>query len=169
MAPDSDDIPTTDLPPLALPLSSPLDADGLQALLQAIPFAKLLGVTATTDDGGRVIAHMAFAEHLIGNPRLPALHGGTIGAFLEMTAIIQLMADMEVPGIPKTVDITVDYLRSGRPRDTFARAIVAKHGRRVANVRVEAWQDDPTRPIATAHGHFLVPDGGGPRTATEEN
>lgn len=152
-----------------LPLSQPLDASGLQMLLQAIPFAKLLGVTATTDDAGRVIAHMAFAEHLIGNTRLPALHGGTIGAFLEMTAIIQLIADMERPGLPKTVDITVDYLRSGRPRDTFARAIVAKHGRRVANVRVEAWQDDPTRPIATAHGHFLLPDGGGARQVVEKD
>ncbi len=152
-----------------LPLSRVGDAEGLQALLNAIPFAKLLGVTATTDDGGRVIAHMAFAEHLIGNTRLPALHGGTIGAFLEMTAIIQLIADMERPGIPKTVDITVDYLRSGRPRDTFARAIVAKHGRRVANVRVEAWQDDPTRPIATAHGHFLLPEGGGARQTGEKD
>lgn len=148
-------------PPAKLPrLNQPIGADDLSRLMQAIPFARLLGVTATTDDEGRVIANMPFADHLIGNPRLPALHGGTIGAFLEMTAIAQLIADMPVPGIPKTIDITIDYLRSGRPRDTFARATVAKHGRRVANVRVEAWQEDPTRPIATAHGHFLLPSDG---------
>ncbi|MCF4167223.1 PaaI family thioesterase [Zavarzinia compransoris] len=146
-------------PPAKLPrLNQPVGADDLSRLMQAIPFARLLGVTATTDDEGRVIANMPFADHLIGNPRLPALHGGTIGAFLEMTAIAQLIAEMPVPGIPKTIDITIDYLRSGRPRDTFARAIVAKHGRRVANVRVEAWQEDPTRPIATAHGHFMLPN-----------
>ena len=36
----------------------------------------------------------------------------------------------------------VDYLRSGRPVDTHARAIVTRQGRRVTNVRVEAWQED---------------------------
>lgn len=142
----------------ALPLLQPLSNETLERLMQAIPFARLLGVGATTDDDGKVIARMPYADHLIGNPRLPALHGGTIGAFMEMTAIAQLLADMEGPGLPKTIDITIDYLRSGRPRDTFARAIVAKHGRRVANVRVEAWQDDPTKPIATAHGHFMMPE-----------
>jgi acyl-coenzyme A thioesterase PaaI-like protein len=33
---------------------------------------------------------------------------------------------------------------------------VTKHGRRVCNVRAEAWQEDRARPIATLHGHFLV-------------
>lgn len=141
-------------------LTHPVGNEGIARLLQAIPFARLLGVNATIDDEGKVIARMPYGNHLIGNPRLPALHGGTIGAFLEMTAIAQLVVDMAEPGIPKTIDITVDYLRSGRPRDTFAKAIVAKHGRRIANVRVEAWQDDPTRPIATAHGHFMLPEGG---------
>jgi acyl-coenzyme A thioesterase PaaI-like protein len=58
--------------------------------------------------------------------------------------------------LPKTITFTVDYLRSGAPIDTHARGIVTRHGRRVANVRVEAWQDDRTRPIASAHAHFLV-------------
>lgn len=151
--------------PAPLPPLTPLNNDALTRLMQAIPFARLLGIGAITGDDGKIVARMAYADHLIGNPRLPALHGGTIGAFLEMTAIAQLLADMKGLSLPKTIDITIDYLRSGRPRDTFAHAIVAKHGRRVANVRVEAWQDDPTRPIATAHGHFMLPEA--PDTATE--
>ena len=62
------------------------------------------------------------------------------------------------PKSPKTIDFTIDYLRSGRARDAYARAEVQKAGRRVANVRVEAWQDARDRPIAAAHGHFLMPD-----------
>ncbi|MFA5120061.1 PaaI family thioesterase [Zavarzinia sp.] len=155
-------------PPNRLPIAQPMDADSLRRLMQAIPFARFLGVTGALDDGGRIVAQMPFAEQLIGNARLPALHGGTIGAFLEMTAIAQLIADMAEPGIPKTIDITIDYLRSGRPRDTFARAVVAKHGRRIANVRVEAWQEDPARPIATAHGHFLLPGGSDAETPTDQ-
>ena len=59
--------------------------------------------------------------------------------------------------MPKTIDFSIDYLRSGKPRDAYARAVVSKRGRRVANVRVEAWQDERQRPIATAHGHFMMP------------
>jgi len=73
-----------------------------------------------------------------------------------MTALLTLIWLGEAQAWPKTIDIAVDYLRSGRPVDTFARAILAKPGRRVANLRVEAWQDERARPIAAAHGHFLM-------------
>jgi acyl-coenzyme A thioesterase PaaI-like protein len=58
--------------------------------------------------------------------------------------------------VPKTINITVDYLRSARVADTYARAVITKHGRRVANVQVRAWQGDESRPIAAAHAHFLL-------------
>jgi len=47
-------------------------------------------------------------------------------------------------------------LRSGKPVATYGRAIVTRQGRRVANVRAEIWQDEKTRPIAAAHGHYLL-------------
>jgi acyl-coenzyme A thioesterase PaaI-like protein len=61
--------------------------------------------------------------------------------------------------MPKTIDITVDYLRPGRPRETFARASVQKAGRRVAHLHVQAWQDERSRPIAMLRGNFLMPGG----------
>lgn len=124
-------------------------------LAEAIPYARFIGVRFGLKDG-QLTATLAYSPHLIGNPMLPALHGGVIGAFLEHTALIHLMWDGDTQGVPKTIDVTVDYLRSGRPVDTFARASITKHGRRVANVRAEAWQDDPARPIAAIHGHFLL-------------
>jgi acyl-coenzyme A thioesterase PaaI-like protein len=60
---------------------------------------------------------------------------------------------------PKTVDFSIDYLRSGKPQDAYARAVILRRGRRVANVRVEAWQDERIKPFVTAHGHFLLPQG----------
>ena len=88
---------------------------------------------------------------------LPALHGGVIGAFLEHTALVHLMWDSDkITGVPKTIDVTIDYLRSGRPVDTAGARYRDQHGRRVANVRAEAWQDDPVKPIAALHGHFLL-------------
>ena len=59
--------------------------------------------------------------------------------------------------LPKTIDFTVDYLRSGLPRDAYARARVTRSGRRYASVFVEAWQDNRDRMFAQATGHFLTP------------
>lgn len=120
-----------------------------------IPYAQFLGLSVEAR-GDELICAMRFHDSLIGNPSIPALHGGTTGALLESAAIFQLLAVSKTDVLPKTINITVDYLRSGRPVDTFARGIVTKHGRRVANVRVEAWQDDIERPIATANAHFLI-------------
>jgi len=63
------------------------------------------------------------------------------------------------PGqLPKTVNVSIDYLRTGRLEETYARGSVTRQGRRVVNVRAEAWQADPSMPIALAHGHFLISD-----------
>ena len=92
----------------------------------------------------------------VGNPWRKALHGGLIGAVLETAAIVQLILEPDVETLPKPINITVDYLRSGRVAETRARARVTKLGRRVANVYASCWQDDETRPIATLSGHFLM-------------
>ena len=62
-----------------------------------------------------------------------------------------------MPRLPRTIDFTVDYLRSGLPRDAYARARVTRSGRRYGSVHVEAWQDNRERPFAQAQGHFLMP------------
>lgn len=125
------------------------------ALTRDIPYARFMGISAELI-GDELRGVMAYAPHLIGNSALPALHGGTLGALLESTAIIQILWESETVVLPKTINLTVDYLRSGKPVDTFARGVIARAGRRVANVRVEAWQEAPTRPIAAAVGNFLL-------------
>lgn len=127
----------------------------LQAIVDAIPYCRFLGI-AVDRKGDELTAILRFDQKLIGNPILPALHGGVIGAFLETAAIIQVLWETESETLPKPVDINVEYLRSGRPEDTYARAIITKHGRRVCNVRAEAWQDQREKPIAALHAHFLV-------------
>lgn len=136
---------------------TPLDVN---ALMQAIPYARTLGITVD-QRGNEITTVLHFQQSLIGNPVLPAIHGGVIGAFLETTAIAQLAFEFAGSGdgraeLPKPIGLTIDYLRSGRPVDTFGRAEITKQGRRVATVRAEAWQDDRSRPIAAAHGHFLL-------------
>ncbi len=127
----------------------------LDAILARIPYARFLGVRMELH-GDEMTAILPYSEHLIGNPSLPALHGGVIGALMEMTAVSQLSILETLMRQPRPVDITVEYLRSGRPLDTYARALIKKVGRRIANVQVEAWQEARAAPIAVMHGHFLL-------------
>lgn len=124
-------------------------------LIDVIPYARYLGLGVQIVDDDPITT-MRGAERLIGNPVLPALHGGTVGALLESAAIFKLLWEIESIAVPKTINITVDYLRSARVVDTFARATITKHGRRVANVQARAWQGDENKPIAAAHAHFLL-------------
>jgi acyl-coenzyme A thioesterase PaaI-like protein len=126
-----------------------------QGLIDLVPYATFLGLTAALQ-GDELITTMRFGDHLIGNPSLPALHGGTLGALLESAAIYELLWRSETIVLPKTITLTVDYLRSGAPVDTHARGVVTRQGRRVTNVRMEAWQADRKAPVATAHAIFLV-------------
>lgn len=123
--------------------------------IAAIPYMNFLGVSVRDTEQGPLCVLPA-SPKFIGNPRLPALHGGVVSALLEIAAITQLIWAQDSEALPKTIDINIDYLHSAKPVETYARGIVTKHGRRVANVRAEAWQDDPARPVAAAHAHFLL-------------
>jgi acyl-coenzyme A thioesterase PaaI-like protein len=79
-----------------------------------------------------------------------------IGAFLEMTALCQLTLLEPLRRQPRTIDVTIEYLRPGRALTTYARADVRKIGRRIANVHVEAWQEARGLPVAALRGHFML-------------
>lgn len=142
----------------------------LQRLISGVPYIQFLGIHFDRR-GDELTGVLPYDDKLIGNPMLPALHGGVTAAFLEVTAIIELSwsmiwQDMEAGKIteetahislPKTIDFSVDYLRSGLPRDAYARARINRSGRRYASVHVEAWQDNRSRLFAQATGHFLMP------------
>lgn len=142
--------------------ASQLDPEALKALFARVPYARFIGLRLELK-GDELTAVLPYKDSLIGNPMLPALHGGVVAALMELTAVAQITLSQPVGEggalkVPKTIDVSIDYLRSGRPVDTFARAHVTKLGRRIANVRVEAWQQLRDDPIATLHGHFLLPD-----------
>ena len=128
-------------------------------LVQVIPYMRFLNVRVEERDG-RLLGCMGFAPHLVGNPTLPALHGGTLGALLEAAAQYEVLFRAESVVLPKTITVTVDYLRSGKPLDTWVRAHVVKQGRRVTTVSSVAWQEDEAKPIAIANVHLLVMGGG---------
>jgi uncharacterized protein (TIGR00369 family) len=124
-------------------------------LLDRIPYARFLGVTVERN-GDTLDCVLPFRDAIVGNARLPAIHGGAVGSLLELTALLQLIADSEGERIPKPINFGIDYLRSAGPHDLHARAEVVKLGRRIANVHVRAWQQDPAKPVAAGNGKFLL-------------
>ncbi|MCW5699840.1 MAG: PaaI family thioesterase [Rhodospirillales bacterium] len=127
----------------------------IAALNSLVPYAGAVGLEAFVDDTGLVTV-LRHRDSNVGNTQIPAVHGGVVGALLEHAAILHLLAETEVAVVPRIVNLSVDYLRPCLATDTFARGRVIKQGRRVANVRVEAWQENPERPVAAAHAHFLL-------------
>lgn len=127
------------------------------SLINAIPYARMLGIEVELSDGGLLLI-LPYQKSNIGNPMLPALHGGAIGGFMEVCAMAELRRRAPELRFAKPIGVNIDYLRRGKPVKTFARADIFKQGSRVANVRVRAWQETADKPIAALSGHFLIPN-----------
>jgi acyl-coenzyme A thioesterase PaaI-like protein len=124
-------------------------------------YARALGI-AVTDATGAPAVSLDFSHDLEGRPG--AWHGGAIGGLLETAGYAALRAELAVRGrdpLLKPINITVEYLSAGRPQLAHARGRIVRLGRRNANVAVEAWQDDPNRPIASAVMNILMVEGEG--------
>lgn len=123
-----------------------------------VPYAKFMKLRIDVQDDQFRCA-LPFTNALVGNPRLPALHGGAVSSFLECTGIFYLLWHMESSELPKIIDFSVDFLRTGRAEETCASVVMVKQGQRVAHLRVQAWQSNPDKPIAIGHGNFMLKPG----------
>jgi uncharacterized protein (TIGR00369 family) len=133
------------------------DESTLQEWLARVPYATYLGMRAHLENDDIVFV-LPENKKLIGNPSLPALHGGVVGAFMEQSATFQLLAKMSRPVLPKIINFSLDYLRPVRLQDAYARCSVTRQGKMVANVQINVWQEQPQKPNATARAHFLIPE-----------
>ena len=125
------------------------------ALSEWIPYARYLGMRFECRDGASRFT-LPYREDLVGNPALPALHGGAVAGFMESAALMQVLLESTEPRLPKSIDFSLDYLRSARTEDCHAACELVRQGRRVAAVQIRCWQRDPGKPIATARAHFLL-------------
>ena len=118
------------------------------------PYAQLLNLRTEQGDHGPVIV-MPFGEDVVGRPGY--LHGGAIAGLLEFAAFTTLAREIDdEKATMKPITVTVDYMRGGTNRDTFATAVVERLGTRIANVEAFAWQKDRSSPIAAARINFLL-------------
>ena len=136
-----------------------------QLVLDALPYARFTGMLATLD-GEVVRLRLPFQQSSLGGTKLPAIHGCVVGALLESAALLQVVHSLLAhehahvfergSPFPKTIDFTVDYLRVARAEDLFAVAELQRKGRRIANVRMRAYQQRENEPVALGRGNFLL-------------
>ena len=124
-------------------------------LNREIPYAGFVSMDAEIEHE-RLVTILRRNPDNVGNTQVPLIHGGVVGALLEHAAIMQLLFELDLARMPRIVNISIDYLRPCLLEDTFARGIIVRLGRRIANVRVEACQSDPDKQVATARAHFLL-------------
>jgi len=127
----------------------------IQAALGRLPYVRMLGFDVSFVHG-ELTGHLPFADHLIGNPLVPALHGGVIAALLHFTAAAQLMQETQAAALPRVFTATTEYLANPELRASSATASLISRTRRFANLRAIAWQDDRNFPIAAATLQFLI-------------
>ena len=131
---------------------------GVAAINRELPYAGFLHMEVELE-GGHPLTILRKDAGNVGNPFVPMIHGGAVGALLEHAAVVQLFheLDLGLEDPPRIVNISIDYLRPCLLEDTFARSVIVRQGRRVANVRVDAWQSNRDKLVAAAHAHFLLP------------
>lgn len=136
--------------------------DNAQLLIDTLPYAHFLGMRALHQEED-LIFHLPPRQSNVGNPTLPALHGGAVAGFMEMAAVVYLLMAINhekleggQPRVPKLVDFSVDYIRACRFVDSYATCEVVRQGRKLTNVAVKTWQQDPDTPTATARSHYLL-------------
>jgi uncharacterized protein (TIGR00369 family) len=122
-------------------------------VIELPPYGRLLRLEL--EDSDEHLFRMPFHEDVVGRPGY--LHGGAIAGLLEFAAFTGLARAIDDPSVSmKPVSVTVDYMRGGSARDTFAAAQIQRLGSRVANVEAVAWQTERSSPIAAARINFLL-------------
>ena len=131
-----------------------------KAISENLPaYARALGITVCGLEDDMPVLTVEFGANVEGRPQ--HYHGGATAGLLENAGYAALRTVLTAKGRQaqlKPVNITVQYLTAGKSQASFARGRITRVGRRNANVTVEAWQDDRSRPIASAVMNILIAD-----------
>lgn len=132
------------------------DVSVLDGLIRAPPFHEWLGVTAVEASVGHAVLRIPPKKDFVGNPSIPAVHGGIVAALIDLAGGAALFVELRFP--TPTIDMRVDYLRPAiAGKALLADARVKSLGRTVAFVDVDV-KDEDGRLVATGRCTYSVKD-----------
>lgn len=136
--------------------------------IAAIPHSRELGMDLEQIGGGVAVISMPYDERFVGDARTGVIHGGAVSALMDTCSGAAVISHDMTPEVTATLDLRIDYMRPATPGQRIvARATCYHVTRTVAFVRAEAFDDDRTRPVASAAGAFTAGSGTETRTSTE--
>lgn len=103
-----------------------------------------------TEREGRFVLEPA--GDLIGNPMLPALHGGAITSFLELSAGLTLLRTLALSRPPRLISTHLQFFSAARQAPLRTAPAI----RRVAAMEAEAFQEGRAEPVCTAQFEFAL-------------
>lgn len=134
----------------------PANVEVLDGLIRYPPFHAWLGVHAVETGPGRAVLRIPPNEDHVGNPLVPAVHGGIVAALIDLAGGAALFVDLQIP--TPTIDMRVDYLRPAiAGKAIVAEARVKSLGRTVAFVDVDVTDEDG-RLVAQGRCTYSVKD-----------
>ncbi|HUR67759.1 MAG TPA: PaaI family thioesterase [Candidatus Thermoplasmatota archaeon] len=137
-------------------MSTELDVSVLDGLIRHPPFHQWLGVTVASAEKGRVVLALPPNPEFVGNPFIPAVHGGIVAALIDLAGGAALFVELRFP--TPTIDMRVDYLRPAiAGKRLLAEARVKSLGKTVAFVDIDV-TDEEGRLVATGRCAYSVKD-----------
>jgi uncharacterized protein (TIGR00369 family) len=125
--------------------------------IEAIPFARELGMTLDEIGSGKAQITMPYDPGLIGDPETGVIHGGAVSALMDTCCGAAVVCHPKAGGVTATIDLRIDYMRAATPgRPVTTRAECYHVARSVAFVRAVALDGDADNPVATAAGTFTM-------------
>lgn len=132
--------------------------EAVDALIRIPPFHHWLGVRAVACGPGRAVLRIPPNPDFVGNPLIPAIHGGIVAALVDLAGGAALYVDLQFP--TPTIDMRVDYLKPALAgKALVAEAVVKQRGRTVAFVDVDV-RDEDGRLVAQGRCAYSVKDAG---------
>ena len=128
-----------------------------QQFIEALPFARALGMKLERLEEGEAEISMGWQEDFVGDPRSGVVHGGVISALMDTCSGAAVLSHGTAPKSTATIDLRIDYMRGATPGQKItARSHCYHVTRSVAFVRTQAFDDDRADPVATATGAFTL-------------
>jgi uncharacterized protein (TIGR00369 family) len=120
-------------------------------------FTQLVGTeVSNTEEGRAAVSLEAEERHL--NPS-GTIQGGVISTLIDASMAEALNTMTEEGEQPFTIQITVNYMKPGKPGTLTSTARVRKGGEQITIVEAEVVQEDEDEVIALATGTYTRIDG----------